>query len=126
MRATAQIFLALLRRGLPALAVYALLLQAFLVGAAPARAFDHTSAPICAEAGENGAPAHAPLHHGDADCLCLASCLSAHGKALANGTRGPQIHAPDEAGVILAPPLVFASAKDRQRLGPGARAPPRS
>jgi hypothetical protein len=125
MRMTGHILLTMMRRGLPALAVYALLLQAFLVGAAPARAFDHTSAPICAEATENGAPAHGPTHHGDADCLCLASCLSAHAKALANGAAAPQIHAPDDGGAILATPLVFASAKDRQRLGPGARAPPR-
>ena len=37
--------LTMMRRGLPALAVYALLLQAFLVGAAPAPAFDPTPPP---------------------------------------------------------------------------------
>jgi hypothetical protein len=113
-----------LLQGLPALAVYALLLQSFLTGAAPAASFDPTSAPLCSEMADgsgNHAPGQMPGH---AECLCIAACASHAPAALLPGgsTRGTI----REASIIafispeLATPLVASAIRS-----PGARAPPR-
>jgi len=112
-----------LRLGLPGLAVYALVLQAFLTGATPAATFDPASAPLCADlaSGGPGTPgAPAGTHH---ESVCVLHCSAAPPAILTGGrtaglpvrlalyaTPGP---APDEAAAPL--PL---------HRGPGARAPP--
>jgi hypothetical protein len=111
-----------LRQGLPALAVYALVLQAFLAGATPASALQLANAPLCAELVEGS---HTP-QSGDAhaDCICLAQCLQSHAQA----TSTPE--------TLLAPLWRLAisfehSVRDDAssslhplERGPGARAPP--
>ena len=109
------------RRVLPALALYALVLQAFLTGAAPAAAFNPDRAPLCAElASGNHAPDTGSSH---SDCICLAQCLSqasltpAPAPALVPDTRLAQqfVHAALQQTTASDHPL---------ERGPGARAPP--
>jgi hypothetical protein len=112
-----------LRLGLPGLAVYALVLQAFLTGATPAAAFDPTSAPLCAElaSGGPGTPGvPSEPHH---PSLCVTHCSAATpgfltgartaGLPVRTALRATPGPAPDEAAAPL--PL---------HRGPGARAPP--
>ncbi len=111
----------MMRQVLPALALYALVLQAFLTGAAPAVAFNPEKAPLCAElaAGDHG-PDTGSSH---TDCICLGQCLSqasltpASAPALVFDTRLAQqlAHAPQNQTITRDHPL---------ERGPGARAPP--
>jgi hypothetical protein len=124
MRQWARDMRRVLRLGLPALAVYALVLQAFLAGAAPAAAFNFPGAPICAEDSvghDQPAPA-APHHHG----LCVAQC------------GAPVVPGFVSAAAPAAPPLRIAELSPHARgaddqtptvsrhRGPGARAPPQA
>lgn len=111
-----------MRQGLPALALYALVLQAFLTGAAPAGAFHPEHAPLCAEAA-HGAPV--PMPSGThVDCLCLAQCLQAHASL---GVMASAAHLNVARDAMI---LVHALPSDGQghlhplERGPGARAPP--
>jgi hypothetical protein len=112
-----------LRLGFPALAIYALVLQAFLAGAAPAAAFDPAGAQICAEwsAGHDQPAPDGPHHHG----LCVAQCAPAAFAGLIDGAAAP---GPLVRVALLAP--LTPAAEDRahafsRHRGPGARAPPR-
>jgi hypothetical protein len=111
-----------LRQGLPALALYALVLQGFLTGAAPVAAFHPEAAPLCAEmATGTPSPNHDQKH---SDCLCLAQCLQSHAQAGLTPSgdvpvlrRDAQMlfHAPLQSATFISHPL---------ERGPGARAPP--
>ena len=121
MRTGVSILSTMMRRVLPALALYALVLQAFLAGAAPAAAFNPEAAPLCAELARGD---HAPdTDTTHVDCVCLAQCLSQ-----ASLTPAP---APTLAlDTRLAQRMVHARQADTPaphhplERGPGARAPP--
>ena len=110
------------RQGLPALALYALVLQAFLTGAAPAAALHPENAPLCAEmAMGTQMPASQDAHP---DCLCLAQCLQAHaGLGLFPDIAALNI-ARDAAILIRAVHHDARSTLLPLERGPGARAPP--
>jgi hypothetical protein len=115
----------LLWRGLPSLAVYALVLQAFLAGAAPAAAFDPDHPVLCSEMA-NGSGAPAPAHSGhDGTCLCAAACATPHAP-LALGAAHP---ATLLTRVALTERLAHRGDEplhpQRRHAGPGARGPPR-
>lgn len=111
-----------LRLGLPALAVYALVLQAFHTGATPAAAFDPAAAPICAEwsAGHDQPAPAGPHHHG----VCLTHCGAPGFSGLIGGAAAvsPLVR------VALPAPQALAADDHGHTLfrhrGPGARAPP--
>jgi hypothetical protein len=112
----------LLRLGIPGLALYALVLQAFLTGAMPAAAFDPTNAPLCSDlaSGTPGTPTGP--HH---EALCVTHC-SASAPAVLTGARAAAQPvrialrtAPDRAPDEAAAPLPL-------HRGPGARAPPQA
>jgi hypothetical protein len=115
-----------LRLGLPALAVYALVLQAFMTGASPAAAFD-PSTLLCAEwsAGHDqpapGQPA-GQHHHG----LCAAPCGAPAFSGLIGGaaTAGPLIRIAQIAS--KAPVADDRGPTLSRHRGPGARAPPQA
>jgi len=114
----------MLRQGLPALALYALVLQAFLTGAAPAAAFHPENAPLCAEM---SAGTHAPTpEQSHPDCLCLAQCLQAHAQTGLTPSSGASI-LPREGQTFghAAWPRILVVLHPLER-GQGARAPPRA
>ncbi len=122
MRITLASLSRVLRQGLPALAIYALVLQAFLTGAAPAGAFHPENAALCADMSTGShQPASQDAHP---DCLCLAQCLQAHAGIGMS---------PDNADLIFArhaeiiPRKHISDATNHLHpleRGPGARAPP--
>ena len=114
-----------LRLGLPALAVYALVLQAFLTGAAPATAFDAAGLILCeqgtASADPSGPARPAPHHHD----LCVAHCSAPAPLGFANAC----VTQPPVRDAFVAPCAVVADARDPARpsiRSPGARAPPKA
>lgn len=118
MRTWSGTFLALMRQGLPALAVYALLLQAFLVGAAPSATLARDGV-LCSETSKPG-QTHAPFSAHD--CLCLSHCA----QPLPAGAPPQAAALPVPMVLTLAAPLPAderdAAAPAHRR--PGARAPP--
>jgi len=124
MRGWASHITTLLRRGLPVLAVYALLLQAFLGAASPARAFDPSAALLCSElaAGADPAPIHVP--DGDHVCPCLSHCAAPHAPAALTGGDAYRLPLRDAALAPPAPAPKLATPAHPLRRGPGARAPP--
>jgi hypothetical protein len=122
MRKTWTAFQNLLRQGLPALALYALVLQAFLTGAAPASAFHPESTPLCAEIALG---THVPdPKEAHPDCLCLAQCLQSHAAIGVFPTYDPTGLA-RSAEIILHTPISDAAHHLHPlERGPGARAPP--
>jgi hypothetical protein len=122
MRKTWTAFQKLLRQGLPALALYALVLQAFLSGAAPASAFNPDKAPLCAEMTLG---THVPdPKDAHPDCLCLAQCLQSHA-ALGLSPAPVDLFLVRSAGMVVRTPI-RDTAQNIHPLerGPGARAPP--
>ena len=122
MRKTWTAFQNLLRQGLPALALYALVLQAFLTGAAPASAFHPESAPLCAEIALG---THVPdPKEAHPDCLCLAQCLQSHA-AIGIFPASADLALVRSAELVVRTPISDA-AENLHPLerGPGARAPP--
>ena len=115
-----------LRLGLPAMAVYALVLQAFLAGAAPAAPFD-PAATLCADiaAGvDHGTPQAPGETHRHTFCVthCGPTASPSFTVASAADTwlrRDAQPLIPAKSGGETNPPA------PRHR-GPGARAPPQA
>jgi hypothetical protein len=111
-----------LRQGLPALALYALVLQGFLTGAAPASAFHPEKAPLCAEM--SGGTHPPDPQQSRPDCLCLAQCLQAYAQAGITPSSADAL-TPRFAQVLVHAALthapVFSLPLER---GQGARAPP--
>jgi hypothetical protein len=121
MRAWASLMRMLLRRGLPAFAVYALVLQSFLAGAAPLAAFDASGAPLCAEMAHGG-PGPAP-HQGDG---CLIRCGAITAPVLAGADAAPALASREITPLVRALPHDVAALPALVRLHPEARGPPRS
>ena len=122
MRKTWTAFQNVLRQGLPALALYALVLQAFLAGAAPASAFHPESAPLCAEMALG---THVPdPKQAHPDCLCLAQCLQSHAAIGLLPASGLLSLARSSEIILHAPISHAAHHLHPLERGPGARAPP--
>lgn len=113
-----------LRQGLPALALYALVLQAFLAGAAPVAAFNPETAPLCAEMASG---THVPdQNKAHPDCLCLAQCLQAHAQAGLTPS-GDNLAPPRDAQVLVHHvPAGLAGLSRPAERAHGARAPPQA
>jgi hypothetical protein len=115
----------LLRLGLPGLAVYALVLQAFLAGAAPVAAFDAAGLALCAQStdsSDHSGPAQPGSHQHD---LCVAHCSAPSPLGFAS-IAAAQLRVRDVSSVSRA---FIADARDPARparQGPGARAPPKA
>ena len=119
--------LLLVRRGLPAMAVYAMLLQAFLAVAAPAAAsFDPAGQPICSglASGDGTNPDHGRT--GTHGCVCIAGC--AH-----MGHAGPPadqqilfVRRDPHRSADSAPARRFLVVEAPVFPGLGPRAPPRA
>ena len=122
MRKTWTAFQKVLRQGLPALALYALVLQAFLTGAAPASVFHPETAPLCAEmASGTHAPDPKDAHP---DCLCLAQCLQAHASLGIFPASADLALARSAERVVRTPISDASEILHPLERGPGARAPP--
>jgi len=123
MRRLATHKMALLWRALPALAVYALVLQAFLAGAAPAAPFDPERAPLCSEmAAGGGHPA--PVHSGG-ECLCVATCAMPHAQVAMASFGADALPSADSHAITHSPEKDENARPADRRAGLGARGPPR-
>ena len=114
----------MLRRGLPALALYAMLLQAFLGAAAPSAAgFDPATAPLCNSLGEQGKGGPADMPATGHDCICLSACShAAHAAGAPAGPTLPIRATADAARATVRPAFQHIPAPAAPGLG--ARAPP--
>jgi hypothetical protein len=122
MRKTWTAFQKVLLQGLPALALYALVLQAFLTGAAPASAFHPENTPLCAEmAIGTHEPDPKDTHP---DCICLAQCLQAQASLGLFPVSTDLFLARDAELVLRAPIRATPQNLHPLERGPGARAPP--
>lgn len=106
------------------IALYAVVLQAFAVSAAPVAVVDSSGAVICLQdSGGPGAPAK-DLHRHHGVC-CILACAAA-GFAAIVSAGVPVVFAP-----LVVATLVFARTQDKSVRSPlrfyfGARGPPRS